>query len=148
MVLVVAATALALAASPEAHSRDGLLRDRAVAGQDASDLVRRGVEQKLRCAEDCLVSGHLVLSSDDGAQLRANGLRPRRPVRIARLRNLRLEGGRWYTVRLSLSRRATRAVQQAEGELRLTARNLAVSLESRRYERSSWVLALRPGKAD
>ena len=94
MAFVVAATALALVPSPEAHSRDGLLRDRAVAGQGASDLVRRGVEQKLRCAEDCLVSGHLVLSSDDGAQLRANGLRPRPPVRIARLRNLRLEGGR------------------------------------------------------
>ena len=66
-------------------------------------------------------------------------------MRIARLRNLRLEGGRWYTVRLALSHRAARAVRQAEGELQLTARNLAVSLESRRYERSSWVLELRPG---
>lgn len=143
MILVVAATTFALAASPWAQARDGLLRDRAVAGQSANDLVRRGVEQKLRCAQDCLVSGHLVLSSD-GGELRANRLRPRPPVRIARLRNLRLEGGRWYTVRLALSRRAARAVRRAEGELRLTARNLAVSLESQRYERSSWVLELRP----
>jgi hypothetical protein len=144
--VVVAAMAFALAALPWAQARDGLLRNRAVAGQAAGDLVRRGVEQKIRCAEDCLVSGQLVLSSDDGDQLRTNGLQPRLRVHIARLRNLRLEGERWYRVRLVLTPRATRAVRRAEGRLRLTSRNLAVSLESGRYERSTWVLELQPGR--
>jgi hypothetical protein len=133
-----------LAVSSQADGRDGLLRDRAIPGQSASDLVRRGAEQKLRCAEECLVSGNLVLSSADGATLHANGLSPRPPVRIARLRDLRLRGGRWYTVRLPLNRHAARMVRRAEGPLRLSARNLAVSLESRRFERSSWALELKP----
>ncbi len=126
-----------LVAAAAAEGAGRFVSGRPTYGQDVRSLLRDGMVQKLRCAEDCLVSGHLVVSREDVTALEG---RPRRSgeLRAAKLADLRLEGGRWYLVRTPLGRRAATQLRRAGQPVRISATNLAVSLESGRHGLDGW----------
>jgi hypothetical protein len=143
--IAVIATVTALAA-PAAHAGvvsddpSGFLRDRpAVAGSVRANGAREIVHE-LICAEDCLVSGRVVIAARDAPRL---GLVPvtGKWLEVAHFQNVELEARTWQDVKVRFRRRLERRLRSSS--VRIYGQAVAISVQSERHGRAGW--GLTPG---
>jgi hypothetical protein len=140
-ILAVVATIVAVAA-PAARGgivRDdasGFLRDRPATAASAS--TPKKISRELICAEDCVVSGRLVIPAHEVARL---GLgEGERPLEVGRFQNVHLQARRWRTLRVPITRRAERRLRGAR--VRVRGEAIGISVQSRRHGQAAWVARL------
>lgn len=143
--VIATVTALAVpAASARVVSDDpsGFLRDRtAVAGSVHANWTGEIVHE-LICAEDCLVSGRVVIAARDAPRLGLGTVAERR-LEIARFQNVELEARTWQDLKIRLRKRLERRLRTSN--VRIYAEAVAISLQSRRHGRAGWALTYGAG---
>jgi hypothetical protein len=116
----------------------GFLRDRTPFEQDVRGLLRDGFARELFCAEDCVVSGRLLVSSREAEELGLHADGSRGWVEVGRFANVQLEARTWKVAHVTLREGAERALRQSRGSVRLYGDSVAVSLQSWRHGRAGW----------
>jgi hypothetical protein len=140
LAVLAAVTALAAPAARAGIATDdpsGFLRDRPVgAGGTHASSAGQLVEQ-LICAEDCIVSGRVVIAARDATRL---GLGPvaGRWFEVGRFQDVALEARSWKSVTVRLGGRTERRLRRSR--VRFYGVAVAISLQSRRHGRAGWAV--------
>ena len=114
----------------------GFLRDRPAVRDGARPLSKpKEIVHDLICAEDCVVSGRVVVSARDAGKL---GLAPAsgRWVELGHFQNVAFEARTWKLLRIRLGRRIERRLHGSR--VRIYAEAIAISLQSSRHGQAGW----------
>ena len=134
---VVALVAPVARAGVVSDDPSGFLRDRPVVAGGVRANGAGETVHELICAEDCLVSGRVVIAARDAPRL---GLGPvtGRWLEVARFQNVELEARTWHDLRIRLRKRLDRRLRSSR--VRIYGEAVAISLQSGRHGRAGWAL--------
>ena len=146
--LIAVIAAVAALAAPAAHAGvvnddpSGFLRDRPAVSAGVHANGGGKLVHDLICAEDCLVSGRIVIAARDAPRL---GLGPAtgKWLEVARFQNVQLEARTWRDLTIRLRRRLERRLRTSG--VRIYGEAVAISVQSGRHGRAGWGLTLNAG---
>jgi hypothetical protein len=141
--VLAAVTALAAPAASAGVATDdpsGFLRDRPAVASGVRAAGTGEIAHQLICAEDCLVSGRLVISPRDAARL--GFAHPSGEwIGVGRFHDVLLRAREWRTLRIPLGRRSERRMRRSH--VRVHGEALAVSIQSWRHGHAGWTETYR-----
>jgi hypothetical protein len=144
LAVVVAVITLAAPARAGIVSDDasGFLRDRPPTTGRAPATGTREIVHEFICAEDCVVSGRIVVAAREAPRL---GLGPveGRWLELGRFQSAELEARTWRALKVRLGRRIERRLRRSS--VRVRGEAIAISLQSRRHGQAGWAFTYGAG---
>jgi hypothetical protein len=136
-IAVAALTTPAAGAGIAGDDSSGFLRDRPPAVDGVRATGAGEIVHELICAEDCIVSGRIVIGARAAERL---GLGPvdGRWLSVGHFQDVELKARTWQRLKVRLGRRVERRLRSSR--VRLYGEAVAISVQSQRHGSAGWTL--------